>query len=90
MMTIQQMTQYITGLQHFKILREYEDFALAFLEFAETGLQARIVCQNEVNYQFFQYKEDCAFNISRPINSDLFGNAETFENTPFLNLVCRL
>ena len=31
-----------------------------------------------MNYQFFQYKEDCGFNISRPINSDLFGTAEHF------------
>ena len=81
MMTIQQMTQHITERQHFKTLREYEDFAMAFLDFVEGGLQARIVCQNEVNYQFFQYKEDCGFNISRPINSDLFGNAETFEES---------
>lgn len=81
MMTIQQMTQHITARQHFKTLREYEDFAMAFLDFVEGGLQARIVCQNEVNYQFFQYKEDCGFNISRPINSDLFGRAETFEKS---------
>ncbi len=53
-------------------LQEYEDFAEAFLDFAEQGLQARIVCQNEVNYQFFQYREECSYNISRPINSDLF------------------
>ena len=78
MMTIQQMTQHITERLHFKTIQEYEDFAMAFLDFVEGGLQARIVCQNEVNYQFFQYKEDCGFNISRPINSDLFGTAESF------------
>ena len=78
MMTIQQITQYVVGGQHFQTLQEYKDFALAFLDFVEGGLQARIVCQNEVNYQFFQYKEDCGFNISRPINSDLFGTAEHF------------
>ena len=77
-MTIQQITQYVVGGQHFQTLQEYKDFALAFLDFVEGGLQARIVCQNEVNYQFFQYKEDCGFNISRPINSDLFGTAEHF------------
>ncbi len=78
MMTIQQMTQHITERLHFKTIQEYEDFAMAFLDFVEGGLQAKIVCQNEVNYQFFQYKEDCGFNISRPINSDLFGTAESF------------
>ena len=78
MMTIRQLTQHITEREHFKTIQEYEDFAMAFLDFVEGGLQARIVCQNEVNYQFFQYREDCGFNISRPINSDLFGTAESF------------
>ena len=78
MMTIQQMTQHVIAKQNFKTLQEYEDFAMAFLDFVEGGLQARIVCQNEKNYQFFQYKEDCGYNISRPINSDLFGSAESF------------
>jgi len=81
MMTIQQITQHIADGQHFKTLQEYEDFAMAFLEFVDGGLQARIVCQNEINYQFFQYREDCGFNISRPINSDLFGTAECFEKS---------
>ena len=80
MMTIQQMTQHIVERKHFKTILEYEDFAMAFLDFVENGLQARIVCQNEINYQFFQYKEDCGFNISRPINSELFGTAESFED----------
>ncbi len=80
MTTIQQLTRHITEKKHFNTLQDYKDFALAFLDFAEQGLQARIVCQNEVNYQFFQFREDCDYNISRPINSDLFGNAETFEN----------
>jgi len=81
MMTIQQMTQHVINKQNFKTLQEYEDFALAFLDFVEGGLQARIVCQNEVNYQFFQYKEDCGYNIFRPINSDLFGTAESFSDS---------
>lgn len=71
MMTIQQLTQHLTDKTQMKTLREYEDFTEAFLDFSRQGLQARIVCQNEVNYQFFQYREDCAYNISRPINSDL-------------------
>ena len=79
MMTIQQLTRHITEKTHFNTLQDYKDFALAFLDFAEQGLQARIVCQNEVNYQFFQFREDCGYNISRPINSDLFGAAETFQ-----------
>ena len=62
MMTIQQLTQRLTDSARMKALHEYEDFAEAFLDFSEQGLQARIVCQNEVNYQFFQYREECSYN----------------------------
>lgn len=79
MMTIQELTGYITDKSHFKSLRQYKDFALAFLDFVEKGLQATIKCQKEKNYQFFQFREDCDYNVSRPINSDLFGRAATFE-----------
>ena len=61
MMTIQQITQHVVDGQHFNTLQEYEDFAMAFLDFVDGGLQARIVCQNEMNYQFFQYKEAYKF-----------------------------
>ena len=37
MMTIQQMTQHITERLHFKTIQEYEDFAMAFLDFVEGG-----------------------------------------------------
>ena len=78
MMTIQQLTRHITEKKNFNSLQEYKDFAMAFLDFVDQGLQAKIVCQNEINYQFFQYKEDCNYNISRPINSDLFATIEDF------------
>lgn len=81
MMTIQQLTRHITEKNHFNSLREYQDFALAFLDFVDQGLQAKIVCQNEINYQFFQYREDCGYNISRPVNSELFGEIKTFEQS---------
>ena len=45
MMTIRQLTQHITERAHFKTIQEYEGFAMAFLDFVEGGLQARIVCQ---------------------------------------------
>lgn len=70
MMTGKELMEYATVREHFRTLRNYIDFALAYIEFAERGLQARIVCQNETNYQFFQYREDCTYNISRPVNAD--------------------
>lgn len=64
--------EYATVRDHFRTLANYADFARAYLDFARQGLQARIVCQNETAYRFFQYREDCTYNISRPINSSLF------------------
>lgn len=80
MMTIQQLTQHVTTVSHFERLKDYSDFSRAVLDFLSMGLQAEIVCQNEHNYKFFQYKEDCDYNISRPVNADLFYKAEEFES----------
>ena len=40
----------------FQTLGNYISFCSSYLDFVETGLQARIVSQNESHYQFFQYK----------------------------------
>lgn len=72
MSTLKNLLQKSTNKNHFKNLDDFFNFANAYLEFIETGLQAKIVAQNEINYTFFQYKKDGQYNISRPINSDLF------------------
>ncbi len=38
-----------------------------------------IVSRNENHYQFFQYRQDGTYNITRPINSNLMYNFEEFE-----------
>ena len=75
MMTGCELMEYATVRGHFRTLRNYANFARAFLDFADQGLQARIVCQNETDYQFFQYREECGWNISRPVNATLFLSA---------------
>ncbi|MBR3085871.1 MAG: hypothetical protein IKH04_05640 [Kiritimatiellae bacterium] len=89
MTPIGELTRYITDKTHFASLSDFAQFAIAYLDFVEQGLQARIVCQNETNYQFFQYREDCAYNISRPVNMDIFGESRTFKKTisDFLNVL---
>lgn len=79
MMTGKELMEYAAVRGHFRTLRNYADFALAFLDFAKQGLQARIVCQNEPAYQFFQYREECHWNISRPVNANLFFDANEAE-----------
>lgn len=55
-------------------------FCTRYLQFIETGLQARIISQNENHYQFFQYRQDGNFNVTRPLNSHLMYDAENFQN----------
>ena len=76
MMTGKELMEYATVRDHFRTLENYADFARAYLDFARLGLQARIVCQNETAYRFFQYREDCSYNISRPVNANLFLDVE--------------
>ena len=63
---------------NFENLDNFFNFANEYLGFIETGLQAKIIAQNEINYIFFQYKKDGQYNISRPINSDLFLTANEY------------
>lgn len=44
-------------------------------------MQANIVSKNEINYHFYQYKEEGHFCITRPINADLFLNFEAFDSS---------
>lgn len=58
--------------ENFTELNSYIEFTKSFLEFIPEHLQAVIVSQNENHYRFFQFNEDGFYNISRPINFDLF------------------
>lgn len=70
-MSLQDLVKVASDKTNFNKPNDYIDFACRFLEWSNNGLQAVIVCQNESNYQFWQYKEDGYFNITRPINSDI-------------------
>ncbi|HRQ28957.1 MAG TPA: hypothetical protein PLU49_02705, partial [Saprospiraceae bacterium] len=50
------------------------------LEYTDNHLQARIISQNENHYQFFQYDHWGSYQISRPINMNLFYSASEFAN----------
>lgn len=70
-MSFSKLLNHATDKQRFQTLDNYIDFCSLYLKFIETGLQARIVSKNETHYQFFQYRKDGHFNITRPINSRL-------------------
>lgn len=77
-MSLSNLVSHATDKERFHTVDNYIDFCARYLEYVETGLQARIVSQNESHYQFFQYKQDGSFNITRPINSRLMYDADGF------------
>ncbi len=77
-MSLSDLVSHVINKERFHTIEQYIDFCTSYLEFVDTGLQARIVSQNEVHYQFFQYREDGSFNITRQLNSSLMYDAEGF------------
>ena len=77
-MSLSDLINHATDKERFHGVEHYIDFCARYLEYVETGLQARIVSQNESHYQFFQYKQEGSFNITRPLNSRLMYDAEGF------------
>jgi hypothetical protein len=79
-MILTDLVNHACDKRRFRTLENYISFCARYLEYIETGLQARIVSQNEKHYQFFQYREEGGFNITRPLNSRLLYHAEAFTN----------
>lgn len=79
-MSLSDLVSHATDKERFHSVEDYIEFCTRYLEFVDTGLQARIVSQNERHYQFFQYREEGSFNITRPLNSRLMYDAEEFSN----------
>lgn len=75
-MNLAELTAFVLRTENFRDLQSYLDFCSHYLDFAANQLQAVIVCQNEPNYRFFQYRADGHFNITRPLNADLMYSAE--------------
>ena len=60
--------------KRFVDLDAYVDFARRFIDFVvePANVSAVITSVSEHCYKFIQYKEDAGYNITRPINADLF------------------
>lgn len=77
-MTLAELINHAIDKKRFLSTSDYITFSAKYLEFVESGLQARIISQYENHYQFFQYRQDGSFNITRPLNSSLMYDAESF------------
>lgn len=78
-MSLVDLVNHTANKERFGTIQDYIAFCRNYLEFIATGLQAKIVSQNENHYQFYQYQRDGYYNITRPINTQLMYESETFE-----------
>lgn len=79
MKTLWEIMSWVSQKDRFLKIEDYIDFAKYYLDFVKTGLQAEIIAKNENNYSFFQYRRDGEYNITRPINCDLFQRLEEYD-----------
>lgn len=63
---------------NFVDLQAFVRFSSEYLEYIADNLQAVIISQNENHYQFYQYKKEGNFQISRPVNSTLMYSSDDF------------
>jgi len=78
-MSLANLVGHVTDKTRFQAIQDYIRFCKEYLQFIETGLQARIVSRNENHYQFYQYQNDGHYNITRPINTSLMYEASSFD-----------
>lgn len=79
-MRLDKLVEHVLDKDNFLTIEDYLQFPKLYLEFIKRNLQAVIVSKNENHYQFFQYKEDGTYNVTRPINSNLLYSFEEFES----------
>lgn len=79
-MKLDKLVEHVLDKDNFLTIEDYLQFPKLYLEFIKRNLQAVIVSKNENHYQFFQYKEDGTYNVTRPINSNLLYSFEEFES----------
>lgn len=88
-MNLKKLLEFVVKKEKFTSIDDYMIFCSHYLDFIKNGLQARIVSQNESNYNFFQYKKEGNYNITRPINQNLmYDEKDEFDSVcdKFLNI----
>ena len=80
MKTLWEIMSWVSQKERFAKIEDYIEFSKYYLEFISVELQAEIIAQNENNYCFFQYKRDGEYNITRPVNGDLFLSLSDYDS----------
>ncbi|MDR1129820.1 MAG: hypothetical protein LBK96_02440 [Prevotellaceae bacterium] len=77
-MKLKQLVDKVKDKGNFADLKAYIKFCDEYLNYISDNLQAIIVSQNENHYQFYQYKKEGNFQITRPVNSNLMYGTNEF------------
>lgn len=80
MKTLWEIMSWVSQKERFVKVEDYIEFSKYYLEFISVELQAEIIAQNENNYRFFQYRRDGEYNITRPVNGDLFLSLSDYDS----------
>lgn len=85
-MRISQLRDIATDRTQFNHLEDFTNYCQHYLEFISDpkNIQARIIAQNENQYFFMQYGKEGNYQITRPINAELFLDIESFESNLIL------
>ncbi len=91
-MTLKKLVQIASDKEKFTSLETYISFCKSYLDYTAGNLQAKIVAKRETHYQFFQYKKEGGFQITRPINSQLMFDASSAKvlDTKFISIIKNL
>jgi hypothetical protein len=88
-MTLKRLVQLASDKERFTSLETYISFCRLYLDYIAENLQAKIIAQREPHYQFFQYKKEGGFQVTRPINSRLMldANSSQVVDSRFLSII---
>lgn len=77
MKTILDLCTAVVDKRRFVSIQSYVDFARWYLDFLSdsNNYEARITSRKENNYKFYQYKGDAHYNVTRPVNENIFLSA---------------
>lgn len=79
-MNIDSLREWANNKDRFSSVEDFLDFGRAFVEYRQgDAFQAELVAKNTPKYRFFQYSEEAGYQITRPINSELFYEADDFD-----------
>jgi hypothetical protein len=79
-MNIDRLREWATEKEKFQTVEDFITFGRAFIDYRiEVGFQAELVSRNTPQYRFLQFGADAEYQLTRPINTQLFYAPNEFD-----------